>query len=134
MTTPFFSTIIPLYNKADTILRTLASVESQTFRDFEVIIINDGSTDDGDTVIQNSRFSNKCKLVSQPNKGVSAARNAGAMLANGAYLCFLDADDEWFPDYLQTMYNLIQKFPEAGIYGANFSTPKSIRGFKRDGY
>lgn len=132
----FFSVIIPLYNKADTILRTLASVEAQTFRDFEVIIIDDGSKDKGVAVIQNSQFANQCRITSQPNKGVSAARNAGVAQANGDYLCFLDADDEWFPHYLQRMSELIKKFPGAGIYGAGFTRPgyKLKKGFRRDGY
>lgn len=128
--------IIPLYNKADTVLRTLASVEAQAFRDFEVILVDDGSTDDGVAVIRNSRFAGLCRILSQPNKGVSAARNAGAALANGGYLCFLDADDEWLPPYLQKMFDLIRRFPGAGLYGANYTRPgsKRYRGLRADGY
>ena len=129
-TNPFFSVIIPLYNKADTILRTLASVEAQTFRDFEVIIINDGSKDNSAEIVQNSRFIHQYRMVSQPNKGVSAARNMGVAMAKGTYLAFLDADDEWDAYYLSEMARLIEKCPEAGVYGSS-----NQRGFmKKNGY
>ncbi len=113
-----FSVIIPLYNKEKFITRSIESVLNQTFSDFELIIIDDGSTDKSLSTVE-SLQSEKIKIFSQKNAGVSAARNKGASLAQHDYLAFLDADDVWNENFLLEMKNLIESFPQAGIYGSN---------------
>jgi hypothetical protein len=94
------SVIVPLYNKAACVLRCVRSIAAQTFTDFEVIIVDDGSTDGSAgtvaAILNDARF----RLLSQTNAGPGAARNRGAAAASGEYLAFLDADDEWTPEYL----------------------------------
>lgn len=97
------SIIIPLYNKSLTIDRALSSVLAQTFRDFEIIIVDDGSTDDGATKVE-KYLSERITLIRQPNAGPGAARNKGASVARGELLAFLDADDEWLPHHLAEAY------------------------------
>lgn len=115
-----FSVVIPLYNKEYSIVNCLRSVFKQTFLPLEVIVINDGSTDSSQMFIE-KEFSDQIergflKLVCQSNKGVSVARNLGVRLANSELICFLDADDEWMPDFLSRMIKLIRDFPEANMY------------------
>lgn len=118
---PFFSIVIPLYNKEKYIEKTLQGVLNQLFNDFEVLIVNDGSTDGG--VEKISRFEDKrIKIFHQENKGVSAARNKGMAEAKAEYICFLDADDEWKPNYLQNLHQTILKFPNAGMYCSRYFT------------
>ncbi len=93
------SVIIPLYNKALTVRRTLDSIARQTFGDFEVLVVNDGSTDGGERVVADYP-DRRVRLINQPNAGPGAARNRGAREAQGEWLAFLDADDEWLPGYL----------------------------------
>lgn len=107
-----FSVVIPLYNKAHTIINTLECVLKQTFTDYEIVIVNDGSTDDSTGVIQRFSSDKRIKLVNQENQGVSGARNTGVANAKFEYVAFLDGDDEWFPEYLQKMAEAIKKFPE----------------------
>ena len=91
--TPTVSVIIPLYNKGKYISRALESVFNQTYTDYEVIVVDDGSTDDGCEVVR--RFSDKrLRLIQQTNKGPGAARNTGLRESCGKLLAFLDADDE----------------------------------------
>ena len=112
---PFFSIIIPLYNKEKFIENTLKSVFQQIFEDHEIIIVNDGSTDKSLEIVKS--FQNeKIKIYSQENQGVSTARNLGIEKSLSEYCCFLDADDYWKPNHLQSFYDLIQKFPNAGLY------------------
>lgn len=111
-----FSIIIPLYNKAHTIEKTIQSVLDQTFQEFEMIIVNDGSTDEGVSKIQRFKKDSRIKLVDQLNEGVSVARNNGVLLSNYDLIAFLDGDDEWLPDYLQKMKEAIEAFPDAGMY------------------
>ncbi|GGD03496.1 glycosyltransferase family 2 protein [Hyunsoonleella pacifica] len=108
--------VIPLYNKAHTITRTLDTVLNQTYKEFEVVIINDGSTDDGVSVIQNFTTDSRVKIINQSNQGVSVARNEGVRHAKYEYIAFLDGDDEWLPNYLSKMHEAIQKFPNAGLF------------------
>ncbi len=110
------SVIIPLYNKAHTIVNTLTTVMKQTYNDFEVIIVNDGSTDNGVEVINSHFHDSKITIINQKNAGVSAARNRGVDESKGEWIAFLDGDDEWHPKYLETMYNLIQKYPDSGLF------------------
>lgn len=117
-----FSIIIPLYNKAHTIVNTLQTVFNQTFKDFEIIIINDGSTDNGVEIIKNNFNDPRIKIINQENAGVSAARNRGVKEAKAEWIAFLDGDDEWLPLYLETIYNTIKEYPEAKYIGcASFS-------------
>lgn len=104
--TPFFSVIIPLYNKEDYIEDTLKSVLNQSFKDFEIIIVNDGSTDNSLEIIKNFSDS-RIKIIDQKNLGLSIARNNGVKNAKFNYIAFLDADDLWMEDYLQTITSLI---------------------------
>nr|WP_297307928.1 glycosyltransferase family 2 protein [uncultured Flavobacterium sp.] len=117
----FFSIIIPLYNKELFLENTLKSVFNQTFSDFEIIIVNDGSTDKS-LEIANSFQNEKITIYAQVNQGVSVARNLGIEKSTSNYCCFLDADDIWKPNHLQSLYDLIQKFPEAGLYCTRYET------------
>lgn len=114
---PLFSIIIPLYNKENYIKRALFSALNQTIQDFEIIIINDASTDNSiDRVeeIQNKRI--KIFHRKTPGPGGYAARNLGIAHAKGMYISFLDADDEWLPYYLEQITGLIKHYPRAGAY------------------
>lgn len=122
-----FSVIIPLYNKAPYIRKALESVFAQTYTDYELIIVDDGSTDDSAKVAEefiNSSLPFREGLgigfFRQPNAGVSAARNNGVAQAQGEYLAFLDADDWWEPTYLERMVQLITDYPDAGLYACNY--------------
>lgn len=110
-----FSIVIPLYNKAHTIQETLASVFAQTCKQYEIIIVDDGSTDGGATLISNNSASHKISIIKQENAGVSAARNAGVLRAAYDYIAFLDGDDLWLPDYLHTVALAIHKYPDADL-------------------
>jgi glycosyltransferase involved in cell wall biosynthesis len=106
------SVIVPCYNSRETIIDTLLSLENQTFRNFEVIIVNDGSNDDSDEVINNYINKNsKLKIIylKQTNKGVSSARNYALENATSKYITFLDADDVYHPQYLEILYELIEE-------------------------
>ncbi len=111
-----FSIVIPLYNKAQTIENTLASVLNQKLQEFEVVIVNDGSTDNGVSVVSSFTSDPRVRILDQENQGVSAARNQGVKCARYDFIAFLDGDDEWLPDYLATMRTAIEKFPIAGMY------------------
>ena len=109
--------VIPLYNKAHIIIRTLASVLTQTYKEFEVIIVNDGSTDGSMEVIRNFTSDARIQIINQENQGVSAARNKGVVSSKYDYIAFLDADDEWLPGFLEKIKEAIELFPNAGMYG-----------------
>lgn len=98
---PTVSVIIPLFNKGSSILRTLDSIANQSFLDFEIIVVDDGSSDHGPQLVETYPDS-RLTLLRQSNQGPGAARNTGLKLAKGDYIAFLDADDEWLPNYLQT--------------------------------
>ncbi|WP_346696381.1 glycosyltransferase family 2 protein [Barnesiella viscericola] len=113
------SVVIPLYNKEKQIAHTLKSVLNQTFQDFEIVIVDDGSTDG--SVAEVEKYSDsRIRLVHQQNAGVSAARNRGIEEAKGELIAFLDADDEWKPEYLATQYHLYQKYPDCSVYACNY--------------
>jgi glycosyltransferase involved in cell wall biosynthesis len=111
-----FSIIIPLYNKAHTIKGTLSTVFNQTYTHFEIIIVNDGSTDNGVEVISEFTDDVRIKIINQENQGVSAARNTGFDNANYNYIAFLDGDDEWLPDYLLKIKEAIDMFPASEMF------------------
>lgn len=114
---PYFSVIIPVFNKALFIEHTLKSVLDQSFTDFELILVNDGSTDDSEKVIQ-SINDDRIRYFSIPNQGVSVARNFGLALATAPYISFLDADDYWYPDFLESMHRSIKLHPEHHVFSA----------------
>lgn len=124
-----FSVIIPLYNKALYVNKAVSSVIDQTFKDFELVVVDDGSADDSLCVAKDALKSSglNYQLLHQENSGVSKARNTGVAISHGNYLCFLDADDWWGPTFLQRMDWLINEYPEAGIYGTNYYYVKNGR-------
>lgn len=108
------SIVIPAYNASKTIEETIRSVQNQTFSDFEMIVINDGSIDQTLEVLE--KISDKrLKIFSYENKGVSAARNRGIENAKGEFIAFLDADDLWSPDKLERQHAELEKYPDAGV-------------------
>ena len=143
-----FSVIIPLYNKAPYIRKALESVFAQTYTDYELIIVDDGSTDGSFTIAKqfiDERLKIKgtedevkgkensgaetngyklspinYKLIRQANSGVSTARNTGVAASTGDYVAFLDADDWWEPTYLERMAQLTNDYPDAGLYACNY--------------
>ena len=119
------SVVIPLYNKQNSIVATLQSVLAQTYTDYEVVIVDDGSTDNSAQVVKEfiSAYPQPLpkgkgvRLVRKANGGVSSARNTGIMEAKGEYIAFLDGDDLWDKKYLETLHELICDYPDASIYG-----------------
>ncbi|WP_153133166.1 glycosyltransferase family 2 protein [Dechloromonas hortensis] len=108
------SVVIPLYNKAAHIADAIKSVLAQSVAPQEIIVVDDGSTDNGVTIV--SQFNDAgVRLLRQPNLGVSAARNLGLQEATSRYVAFLDADDYWLPDHLKTLYGLIERWPQASL-------------------
>jgi glycosyltransferase involved in cell wall biosynthesis len=115
---PQFSVIIPTYNRLDLLSRTLASVRNQTFNDYEIIVIDDGSTDQTWEYLSSADHS--IKAFRQNNQGAGPARNLGAAKARGRYFVFLDSDDVWFPWTLATFFELIRKRGEPAILSGKF--------------
>lgn len=126
-----FSIIIPLYNKADYIEKTVQSVLSQSFSKFELIVVNDGSTDKSLDKIEKIT-DERIKIINQTNFGVSVARNNGVKQAKYDYVAFLDADDWWDNHFLAKMKLLIEKYPSAGIYGCNYYYVKNGKNHIKD--
>ena len=123
---PRFTVVLPLYNKADTINRAIASVLAQSVDDCEIIVVDDGSTDGSVEKIDKS-YLPSIKLVQQANAGPGRARNVGAALATGEFLTFLDADDEWEPAFLETAGAVLAAHPDCAAYVAAYSsTQKDI--------
>jgi glycosyltransferase involved in cell wall biosynthesis len=110
------SIVIPLYNKEKYIVDTLQSVVNQNYKTFEVIIVDDGSTDNSIEKVMPFLVDPRFRLVEQLNGGVSSARNKGVLDSCFEYIAFLDADDLWFPDYLLKMKETIIKFPDCVMY------------------
>lgn len=113
------SVVIPLYNKEQSIASTLQTVLKQTYQDFEIVIVNDGSTDYSVEEVAKV-LDPRIRLIHQSNAGVSAARNRGIEEARGEYIAFLDADDIWKPDYLKNQYELTLKYPECSVFACNY--------------
>jgi len=115
----FFSVIIPLYNKERYIEATLKSVLDQTYTDFEIIIVDDGSTDKSFEVISQI-IDSRVTFIKQENQGASQARNLGIEKATGKYIALLDADDYWHNNHLLELKKLIESFPNAGLFCNNY--------------
>lgn len=124
--TPRVSVIVPLYNKAPYVRRTLDSISQQTFSDFEVIVVDDGSTDHGPEIVR-AFDDERVRLITQANLGPGAARNRALDEARGDLIAFLDADDEWLPDYLADGVDLIDRAGDkvASITCGYFTEPGS---------
>jgi glycosyltransferase involved in cell wall biosynthesis len=120
MQQPFMiSVVIPLYNKQNHIYRTIKSILDQTIPEFEIVVIDDGSTDKSVEVIKGIEDS-RIRVIQQDNAGVSAARNRGINEAVHRFIAFIDADDEWLPNHLETMVYLVNKYPECSVFSTNY--------------
>lgn len=108
------SVIIPAYNSEKTILATITSVQNQTFTDWEIIVIDDGSTDNTLKILEQIQ-DERIRIYSYDNRGVSSARNRGINHATGEFISFLDADDLWLPDKLELQLKTLQENPTAGV-------------------
>ena len=113
--TPFFSVIIPVYNRAHLLKRTLQSVLAQNFRDFEIVVVDDGSHDDPKAVVD-AVGDARIRFIRQENKGGGAARNAGLDAARGRYVALLDSDDEFLPTHLTAMHTLLDGTANTAAY------------------
>ncbi len=111
---PLISVIIPVYNGEKTIRETIESVLNQTFREFELLVINDGSQDRTLEIVESIQDS-RLKVFSYPNAGQSTSRNRGIELATGEYISFIDADDLWTPDKLEAQVKVLQENPQAAV-------------------
>ena len=114
------SVVIPLYNKEQSIYSTLQSVCEQTYTDIEIIVVNDGSTDDSAAVAA-SYPDTRIRIINKENGGVCSARNRGIQEAKGDYVALLDGDDQWDKEYLAEQVMMIHDFPEAAMWGINFA-------------
>ena len=115
-----FSVILPLYNKEESVGKTVRSVLSQTHEDLELIVVNDGSTDESLRVVRGIK-DDRIRVFSQENQGVSVARNRGMDEAKYNYVAFIDGDDLWHKDYLAVMSCLISKHLAARCFSASWS-------------
>ena len=115
----FFSVLIPLFNKELSIADTVNSILGQKYRDFELIIVNDGSTDKSTDIVK-AILDPRIRLIDKSNGGVSSARNTGIQAAKGEWISFIDADDRWHDDYLEKVKALIDDFPAASVVVTNY--------------
>lgn len=118
---PFFSIVIPTYNRAHLIVPTLTSILKQDFPDFEILIIDDGSTDDTEDIVEiNFPTGTKIHYIRKKNEERSIARNTGFQLANGEYVVFFDSDDLMLPHYLSTLNEAIEKLPNCNFFATKY--------------
>src|SRR5690625_850767 len=114
-----FSVIIPLYNKEKYIHNTIKSVLEQNIIDFEIIVINDGSTDKSYDIVK-SIDDKRLKIINQENKGVSSARNLGIKQAKFDWIALLDADDIWHNNHLSEIKNMIDTYPDSLVFSTSW--------------
>ena len=117
---PFFSIVIPAYNKEKYISRCVLSVLNQSFSDFEVLIIDDGSTDRTPEILESFKSFEIVKWHRRPNSGVSFTRNFGVEMSSGSWIVFLDADDYWFSNHLQVIFEHIMSNPMLNVFSTSF--------------
>ena len=110
---PKVSVIIPTYNRGQFIAQAIESVLSQTFHDYEIIVVDDGSTDKTQEILK--KFEGKIKSIRQENQGISKTRNRAIKVSTGQYIAFLDSDDFWVSDKLQVQVNILDTHPQVGI-------------------
>jgi glycosyltransferase involved in cell wall biosynthesis len=119
-----YSIVIPLYNKEFSIKETIQSIISQSYADYEIIVVDDGSTDRSTDIIK--EFSDhRIRIISRENGGVSAARNTGIKTARYDYIAFIDADDVWLPRYLTEMDKLIDENPDCIVFSSEYYLEKN---------
>jgi glycosyltransferase involved in cell wall biosynthesis len=111
---PFFTVVVPLYNKRRYVRRCAESVLRQTHRDLRLVVVDDGSTDGSALEVERLR-DDRLTLVRQPNGGEGSARNAGIARADGEWIAFLDADDLWLPNHLEELRSVVERCPAAGL-------------------
>jgi glycosyltransferase involved in cell wall biosynthesis len=116
---PIISIVIPLYNKEIEVSRAIKSVLNQTVQDFELIVVNDGSTDKGPDVVR-AINDPRIRMINEENGGVSAARNRGIKETRSELIAFLDADDEWMPSFLETIFRLRRNYPSCSVFATNY--------------
>ncbi len=119
-----FSVVIPLYNKAQSITATLNSVLAQNFEDFEIVLVNDGSTD-GSLEVAKKIKDPRIRIITKENGGVSSARNRGIREAKYDWIAFLDGDDLWTENHLSSVIDAMNKFPDHSVFCTGFSVLNS---------
>lgn len=123
------SVVIPLYNKKEQIAQAIASIMAQTLLPMEIVVVNDGSTDGSELVVE-ALTNPMIRLIHQKNGGVSAARNTGIEQAQGAWIAFLDADDQWKPAFLETMQLLVRTYPQCKVVSCAYEL-QDYRGLRK---
>lgn len=117
---PTVSVVVPLYNKRSTVERTIDSVLAQTYADFELIVVDDESTDGGAELVEAKYRDPRIRVHRQANAGPGAARNQGARLARGKFVTFLDSDDDWRPELLERAVAALEAHPECAVFTSAF--------------
>ena len=110
-----FSIIIPYYKNADIVRRCPDSVVNQCYKEFEALIVDDGSNDNIDEIVASYKDS-RLRVLHKPNEGVAVARNYGIRNAQNEFVCFLDSDDEWLPNHLEVLVKMMDKYPDYDFY------------------
>lgn len=128
----YFSIVVPLYNKDKYIQRCVDSILRQSYQYYEIIIVDDGSTDNSLANLNLYSNNKKIRVISQKNQGVSAARNKGVSEANNDYICFLDADDVWNIHHLFELCNTIKKYPQCKAFSTKVSNDSNIKNILKD--
>jgi len=119
--TPLVTVVVPLFNKVETVYRSIASVCNQTYERLEILVVDDGSEDHSVEEVKRIR-DRRIRIITQINQGQSAARNRGIELASGRFIAFLDADDTWDSNHLELLMSLAEKFPDAGLFASAYRT------------
>jgi len=123
---PFYTVVMPLYNKRSVVQRAVCSVLQQSFEDLEMIIIDDGSTDGSVDEIRNLTSDSRVRVLETENFGAASARNTGIDLASGKYIAFIDADDEWDHGFLAYMHQLIEENPSRIVFSSAYTEVSAI--------